>query len=258
MKVTFVGDIHGYYNILTILNNYIKTDKIIQCGDFGIWPGLYHKVKVKPLDIPIYFCRGNHENHDVLDTFPEFQISNLKTSQRIARDYLSNERNINQTNIKKLLNIQFKNADNIFFCDTGSILNINNTKILFIGGAYSIDKHLRLIGKSWWPQEILRNNEIDYLLNKINDNIDIIVSHTCPKFIFPFLNLDLYHYPSDKYKDPVSLFLNDIYDKFKPKQWFCGHMHLNKVIKYNDTVFHILNTCDINKYYPGLYHTIEI
>lgn len=253
MKITFVGDTHGIFNAITQVNIKNQSDCVIQCGDFGIWPGLYHKVKINPNNIPIYFCRGNHENHDVLDTYPEFEISNLKNGPRIIHPYLVEKRNYNKTNLKKLLKIQFPKADNIFFCNNGSILDLNGISILFIGGALSIDQHLRLIGKSWWPQEILRNNEIEYILN-IQKNIDIIVSHTCPKFLMPFLNFE----NSEKYKDPVSLFLNEVYDIFKPEMWFCGHFHIGKTIKYHNTIFNILNTCNENSFEPGFFSVLEI
>lgn len=242
-KIVFLGDVHGCFDVLNRVITNENPDIIIQAGDFGIWPGLYSKVKTKNKNIPIYFCKGNHEDHDVLDTYEQFKVSNLKTGKRVLNTYLSDVRGLSEKEIRKKINIKFINSDNIFFCNTGSVLNIDDINILFIGGAESIDKDLRVIGRSWWPQELLRQSECDYILDYIEKNkIDIIVSHTCPKSIlYKMVDID-----NKKYKDPTCVFLDMVYQKTSPKFWFFGHFHKKNTFKYENTIFNALNMCNLD------------
>lgn len=252
MKVTFVGDIHGRFDGIDRAVKSEQTEMVIQCGDFGIWPNYYKTVKFNNINIPVYFCRGNHEYHDLLDTYPQFAISNLKTSNRFARPYLKECRNLGSKKIDSLLDINFKYGDNVYLCDNGSILNLNGKNILFIGGAESIDKSFRTIGKSWWPQELLRNDEINHILD-ITEPIDIVVSHTPPSFIVRKIYSGIL-----LIKDPVAQFLTEVYTQFKPKLWFSGHLHLDSVIKYEDTEFNVLDMY-YSKDHPSVYtKTIEL
>ena len=252
MKVTFVGDIHGRFDGIDQAIKTENSDIIIQCGDFGIWPNEYKSVKITNKNVPVYFCRGNHEYHDLLDTYPQFNISNLKTSDRFVRPYLKEQRTLSSRKINNLLDINFKFGDNIYLCDNGSILNLNGKNILFIGGAESIDKSFRIMGKSWWPQELLRRDEIDHILD-IEEPIDIIVSHTPHSFIIKKM-----YYGILLIKDPVAEFLEVAYEKFKPKLWFSGHLHNNTIINYEDTEFCVLDMF-YSKDQPSVYtKTIEL
>ena len=71
---------------------------------------------------------------------------------------------------------------NILFARDGEIYNFNNHQVLVIGGAYSVDKYFRLSrGYRWYesgqPTEETKN-KIRQVLKKLNNKIDIILSHT--------------------------------------------------------------------------------
>ena len=252
MNVTFIGDIHARYDGIDQAIQTENSDVVVQCGDFGIWPDEQKLVRISNNDIPVYFCRGNHEYHDLLDTYPQFSVSNLKNSDRIIRPYLKEKRELSSRKIKKLLDTNFKFADNIYLCDNGSILNLNGKNILFVGGAESTDKSFRIMGKSWWPQELLRNDEIDHILN-ITETIDIVVSHTPPTFVIKKM-----FYGILLVNDPVAKFLEIVYEQFKPKLWFSGHLHSSAIINHEDTEFHVLDMY-YSKDFPSVYtKTIEL
>ena len=79
-KILAVGDVHGKFGMLNKLINKEKPDLVLQCGDFGYWPKEHGKTYVgstgrvtyfdqyciKPGDSKIYFCAGNHEDHESL------------------------------------------------------------------------------------------------------------------------------------------------------------------------------------------------
>ena len=144
MKVTFVGDIHGRFHGIDQAIKTENSDVIIQCGDFGIWPNEYKSVKISNNNIPVYFCRGNHEYHDLLDTYPQFSISNLKNSDRFARPYLKEFRALSNRIINNLLDINFKFGDNIYLCDNGSILNLYGKMRLVIIILFMLEMELKI------------------------------------------------------------------------------------------------------------------
>lgn len=68
--------------------------------------------------------------------------------------------------------------------DYPALYEINGYKTLVIPGAYYVDKYVRLAkGWSWFAHEQLSQEEMNSgieLLDYINWNVDIVLSHTCP------------------------------------------------------------------------------
>lgn len=204
MKVLVVGDIHGKFRLFSNFLENKEYDYIFSCGDFGYWPehiNICEELKL-PENTKLYFCDGNHENHDTL---------------------------------KKLSNNEI--CKNVFYMNRGSVLTINNTNILFFGGANSIDYKYRTPGYDWFPEENISEKDINNLPN--NTNIDIVISHTCPLEtklpIFTF---------TDKRTDSNRNYLSYILNKYKPNLWFFGHWHERLTSSYNNTIFYGLNKID--------------
>lgn len=226
-----IGDVHGEWGSFnSFITRKIKQNKnilndiemgheveviILQCGDFGFWPHFdkttefsggrkiwdqwgikHHFPGIVNNTIKIIWCAGNHENHDVLD--------NLETSTE-----------------ENFIEIDPIRAPNIFYATFGSVYTLlDNSKVLFCGGASSIDKALRIPGISWWAGETISNLDM-YKLPKNIEQIDIVISHTCPKCFdhtHNFLNMVKCH-------DPSKLALDTIFDTYKPRKWFYGHYH---------------------------------
>jgi len=90
-----------------------------------------------------------------------------------------------------------------------------------MGGATSIDKHWRIEGKSWWPEEIPSNKEFSEgikNLEKYNWKVDYVLTHAAPKVIY-----DTLRYIREN--DPLVGFFDMLDEKLTFKEWFCGHMH---------------------------------
>jgi len=213
-KIMIVGDIHAEFGWLNILINKKQPDIIIACGDFGYWPK-YNKTgkllgfdtdDIKPQKTKIYWCDGNHEHHDLLDN--------------LVKD--------------KAEPIEIK--ENVFFCPRGTILDINGENFLFMGGADSIDKHFRKQGIDWFPQEVIKQNDVYKIPSNVK--IDVVISHTCPTMLLH----EMVKYNPAKWKDCSNDALQYVYDEYKPKKWFFGHWHVNKKIIINGTIeFQCLN-----------------
>ena len=169
MKLMFLGDIHGNFNII---NQYvkmydIKDTHIIQVGDFGVGFSRFEKEKrmlemyhtqLVNNNVHVWAIRGNHDYKPYFDNDP-FGFTNI----HLVPDY--------------------------------TVLNLADKKILCIGGAVSVDREFRYTKKqkqgiyennigieSWWPDEIFVL-DIDKL-KELRD-INIMVTHTCPDYCPP-------------------------------------------------------------------------
>jgi len=192
MKVLMVGDIHGRFEDLNKLINKRKPDITIQVGDNAYyWMNNDNTGKIKPQGSKVYLIPGNHENFDIFH-------------ERIGRLHLD------PTEIE----------NNIFYCSIGSSITINNKKILFIGGADSVDKEMRTDKINWFrEEEILNNKDLDFILDN-HKHADIIVSHTCP-MEFDMKETERF----DKWNDPTRQVLSILLEKLNPYLWYFGHWH---------------------------------
>lgn len=94
-------------------------------------------------------------------------------------------------------------------------------KILFMGGAHSINKNQRKLGIDWFPEEIISQKDFQ---NLPDCDIDIFITHTCPNELVPLMIRD----DSRKNYEPSNEALSQLWDMYKPKQWFFGHWHYFK------------------------------
>lgn len=205
--ILFVGDIHG--NVSAVKRAYEDAVSngaraIIQVGDFGIyWPGesngLSEFFNKNDLEIPFYFCDGNHENHEVLDRF-----------------YYHQKRRVVEV------------AKNCFHVRRGSVLDINDVKVLFCGGAQSYlgkkDTPF-ILGENWWPREMPSWQEFSRF-RKNFEKADIVATHDCPSFL---LSHQSYH--KQWSKNAVPQFFSRIVQSSSahPSMWFFGHHHEHDV-----------------------------
>lgn len=204
-KIIVLGDVHANFGRLNDFITKEKPDIILQCGDFGWWPH-YHNITttderlffnqyaLNPKETKIFWCDGNHENHEDLQ-------SRLKAG-------------------RKPLEIPVPGC---FYMPRGSILRLDDGRnVLFFGGAYSIDKKYRQEGVSWWAEEIPTESDFIYAEEQIQmhgGKIEVVISHTAPT---PFLDTFV---TSEKIYDPSVEFLNRILEKYRPARWYFGHFH---------------------------------
>lgn len=247
--VYIIGDLHGDWRSLNeFINKKIRFNKkliseaesgdleiiFLQVGDFGWWPhahsphnkkgllgkfdqyGIKNQVDfLKDGHIKIYWCPGNHENWDDLD--------------RLSDENPSDD----------FIEVQ----PYVYYATFGSVLTLANGKnVLFVGGADSIDKDQRTLGIDWWQQETIQYSDFELLPNR--NDIDIIISHTCPNY-FDLSEGERNGCVTDlinnKGRDSSKFALDSIYDQYKPSQWFFGHYHWYKSGKFENCDWQILS-----------------
>jgi Icc-related predicted phosphoesterase len=97
-------------------------------------------------------------------------------------------------------------------------------KMLFVGGAESIDKHLRVEGVSWWRDEELSYQALCKIVRLFEDEKpDVIVSHDCPRAIIDHLFPNMF--PTKK-STTTSQALDTAFEIHKPALWVHGHWHV--------------------------------
>lgn len=185
-----------------------KKDYLIVLGDFGFLAktNLLEKQKlildmfeIEPFTT--LFIDGNHENFEA--------INNLEK-------------------INMFDGVVGKVSDHCFHLKRGHIYNINNKKILTIGGAKSIDREYRTLGIDFFEEEILNFEEENLVFDNIklhNHNVDYVLTHTGPSFVVDYLlKKGRYLY---RYYDPTDKFLWEVEKKLNYEKWYLGHFHLD-------------------------------
>ena len=167
--IYITGDTHGFNDIdKLVLNKTLASltdnDYLLITGDFGgIWDGGMHDEDIldyyekKPY--MTLFIDGNHENFDLLNSYP-----------------------VEQWNGGKLHRINSK----VIHLMRGQIFNIEYMSIFTFGGALSIDKAYRTLGISWWPEEEPSEEEYTEAMKNLEKNgflVDYIVTHAAPESI---------------------------------------------------------------------------
>jgi hypothetical protein len=206
-----------------------KDDVNIQLGDFGwVWHAMYtNKEQEHFLDQiagknwTLAVVPGNHENYDEIEKFPIIEKWGGKV--RVL------ERKSERMPLKKdgSLTKNRYEPGNIYFLERGETYTINDKTFWVMGGALSIDKDHRLIGESYWAQEIPTWQEFNHgmdSLDKVNWEVDYVLTHTCPMNVIPDI-IKSSVYMDLKYKDPTAEYLFEIYKKIKFKEWHFGHFH---------------------------------
>ena len=211
MMIYITGDTHGAYEeFLNRLYQHriAQGDTVIVCGDFGfIWDSSYHRSILSKLTaepFTITFVDGNHENFDLLDTYPVIEWNGGKAH---------------------------KIADNIYHLMRGQCFEIEGKRFFTMGGAYSTDKYMRKAGENWWKQELPVSDEYkaaEETLKSCGYTVDYVITHTVPQSVIHFLGL-----VPDPHDAELTGYFEWLYGELHFKKWFAGHFHVNRLIREN-------------------------
>ena len=204
--IYITGDVHGDIDfeklILLRTNKVSLNDTLIILGDAGIcWSPEFTKKIIsiyRKLNITVIFLDGNHENFDMLESFPLVQYKGALMHQI---------------------------DDHIFHVLRGEIMEIEGYTMLCIGVAHSIDKYLRTEHISWWSQEDITNHDVDnaiWNLKRYNNKVDFVLTHCVDSQTVK----DAFHFRSDKSTDQL-MFVDKVVNY---KKWFFGHYHFDATI----------------------------
>jgi 3-oxoacid CoA-transferase subunit A len=121
----------------------------------------------------------------------------------------------------------------IIFAKDGEIYELNGKRCIAIGGAYSVDKYLRLDrGWSWWNDEQPSaeiKQQVEQKLTTVNWKVDAVLSHTCPMKYIP-REAFLKGIDNSTVDNSTEQWLDTVDDILTYNNWYCGHYHISKSI----------------------------
>ncbi len=207
--IRITGDTHGDLSRIIFAENYKdiplgEGDILMICGDFGfIFDG--GKLERQKLDLleqkpyTVCFIDGNHENFELLNTYPEAEFHGGR-AHRIRK--------------------------NIYHLMRGEIYELEGKSIFTMGGAYSADRYMRELNESYWEEELPSKAEYTSALANLGNHgmsVDIILTHTAPTSAILSLG-DVPH----PHESELSGFLEKLKYSVNYQQWFFGHLHTDK------------------------------
>ena len=213
-RIFITGDVHGDVDINRLIspkyfkmsNKLTREDYVVILGDFGcVWDmgqldqTLLHQLEEMPFTT--LFIDGNHENFNLLNSFPVQEWHGGKTHLILPH-------------IRHLMR--------------GQIFNIGDKTFFTMGGATSTDKYRRQENVSWWPQEMPSYDEmlegVDNLAAS-NNKVDYILTHTGPNSIIDQISFMCDH-------DSLTNYLEkNIKQEVEFKKWFFGHWHRTRTFE---------------------------
>ena len=222
-KIFITGDCHANIDWFKLKPDYFpqgqhltKDDFVIICGDFGgVWDngeydnyiqGWYNSQPWTTL-----FIDGNHENHNLLDSFPVSEWHGGKV-HRIS--------------------------DKIIHLMRGQVYDIGGFTFFTMGGASSHDKQYRKENETWWARELPSIEEYEEGFRNLEahgNKVDIILSHCPPDSVLNMFYCDYEH-------DKLTNYLEVVRQSVDFEKWFCGHMHRD--LNFGDRYICLYNTIE--------------
>ena len=205
------GDTHGQADFDKLLRfarenpNLTLNDFVIIAGDFSaIWDKNTLDRELQPyreLPFTVLFADGNHENFDILNSYPEEVWRGGKVH---------------------------KIAPNIIHLMRGQVFGIENITVFVFGGAASIDKEVRTEGVDWWRQEQPTQEELEEGLRNLKRHgckVDYIITHTCCERALRYPPLNTPEMQMQTF--PANILLSEFDKTVEFKHWYFGHYHFD-------------------------------
>ena len=208
-SILLVGDTHGNPGVIKrVFEEAVEKGcvAIVQLGDFGFGWSIGEDGRcdfsyltaafAETTGIPFYFIDGNHENFDILYQLP-----------------------LDENGHRPIM-------EGVTHLPRGSVITFGETTFLCFGGAYSVDKDQRKIGKSWWPQEQASHAEIEAAMNQ---RAHVLLSHDAP---FGIQSEKEYGWLTRTFGENATLrsqanqrVVREVFDASGAKECFHGHLH---------------------------------
>lgn len=100
--------------------------------------------------------------------------------------------------------------------------------MFFLGGAESIDRHMRVEGVSWWRDEQISQEVAWDITGKFyNGELTpkIVVTHDCPWSVALKIFGRDYYWLKNEMPSTTQQVLDSIFESYQPKLWIFGHWH---------------------------------
>lgn len=222
--IYITGDTHGQFERIEAFCERFGTsheDILIILGDVGINFGGWNRDCVKQrflesLPVTLFCIYGNHEQR------PQAIESYQEKLWHGGVVYYEEE------------------YPDLLFAKDGEVFDLDGKQTIVMGGAYSIDKMIRLIyGYGWWPDE-QPSDEIKRYVERQFDKrgwkVDVVLGHTTPLKYEP-VEVFLSGIDQSKVDKSTEKWLDGIEDRLEYQKWYCGHFHTEKKVDKLEIMF---------------------
>lgn len=233
------GDTHGNFSRFSKRNygQYLGSkDIVIICGDFGLlWEDdkefLYWKKFFEERTWTTLFVGGNHENYDMLESYPVEMWNGGKVRKIAGEKIIHLERGqVFQIEGKKIFTFGGASSHDI----EGGILDRSNpdfrNKVIHLRKR---NVNFRVLNESWWEHELPSEEEMQEgleNLKKANSEVDIIISHCCSNITQANFGV--------KGKDVLTDYFDIIEETVSFKHWYFGHYHQDRILDNKHTILY--------------------
>lgn len=223
--VGLAGDWHGNTPwAVSVLEQFAAAGitEVYHVGDFGIWPGgsgaQYLSIilgKCQKYGIRLWITPGNHEDYTkIVD--PEGPVGE-----------------------RQILGGGPEESWEVALLPRGYTWEVAGRRFLSLGGAPSIDFEMRQEGKSWWPEEMIRDSDLERLEE---NSADIMLAHDAPDGGTPAVQRIIDTPASASgwsakglaYCAEGRMKMNQAVELVNPRVFVHGHMHVTDEIYYED------------------------
>lgn len=233
--IFITGDTHGDFTRFSSQNfpeqqTMTKKDYVIVCGDFGgIWNGSKEEeywldwLDEKPFTT--LFVTGNHENYDLLKTYP-FQYWNGGKVQRIRPSILHLTRGqIFEISGRTFFTMGGASSHDI----SDGILDPNDPNFKKKKRQLDANNALyRINHRTWWEEELPLPSEYEEAERNLEQHgrtVDFMVSHCCPSSILDLISEGAFAH------DTLTDYFESLKNNCQFHYWFFGHYHDNGSIQ---------------------------
>ena len=215
--IYITGDTHGDFSRIERFCDMVRpdvSDTMIILGDagFNYYGGERDrntKLAMSRLPITIFSIHGNHEARP--ETIPSYHAIDWRGGKVYIED----------------------DYPNLLFAMDGEVYDLDGTRTIVIGGAYSVDKRYRqTMGWNWWADEqpsAETKARVERVLAARDWKIDAVLSHTVPLKYEP-VEAFMSCIDQSKVDKTTEIWLDGIEDRLTYKRWYAGHYHTEKSI----------------------------
>ena len=222
--IYITGDTHGEFGRIEAFCRRFgtcKEDVMIILGDAGInYSGgiqdMRKKEFLEALPITVFAIHGNHERRpQAIEGYQE----------KVWRGGVV---------------YQEEEYPSLLFAKDGEVFDLDGKQAIVMGGAYSIDKMVRLMyGYGWWPDEQLSEEVKRYVERRLDGlgwKVDVVLSHTVPLKYEP-VEVFMAGVDQSKVDKSTEEWLDGIEDRLNYGKWYCGHYHTEKKVGRVEIMF---------------------
>ena len=187
---------------------------MIILGDAGInyyggWRDQDLKRRLAALPLTLFSIHGNHEQRPC--KIPSYHTALWNGGEVYVEDEFPN----------------------LLFAADGSYFSLDGVQTFVMGGAYSVDKDIRLARNwGWWPDEQPDEEARQWGEQQLAANgwqTDIVLTHTTPLRYEP-VEVFMSCVDQSRVDKSTEEWLDKIEQRLTYKRWYCGHYHTEKTI----------------------------